>query len=93
MKITFFFLLIAFTLACELVFCKEYKTEFDDGDKTVLRDIVKTEFEDGDKTELEDDDKNEYEDDDKTEFDNESVVDDPRRRCKSSKHHLIFYSF
>ena len=35
---------------------------------------------------MEDEDKNEYEDGDKTEFDNESVVDDPHRRCKSSKH-------
>ena len=72
MKTAFFFAFIAFILACGLVFCKEYKTEFEDEDKT----------------EFEDEDKAEFEDENKTEYDDESAeVDDPRgRRCKSSKH-------
>ena len=62
MKTAFFFVFIAFILACGLVFCEEDKTEFEDEDKT------------------------EFEDEDKTESDDESAeVDDPRRRCKSSK--------
>ena len=72
MKTTFFFVFIAFILACGLVFCEEYKTEFEDEDKTKLGGIDKTE----------------YEDEDKTEFDDElAEVDDPRRKrkCKSSK--------
>ena len=89
MKTAFFFVFIAFILACGLVLCEEYKTEFEDEDKTELGDIDKTEFEDEDKTELEDEDKTEFEDEDKTKFDDKSAeVDDPnkRRRCKSSKH-------
>ena len=76
----------------------EYKTEFEDEDKTKLGGIDKSEFEDEDKTELEDEDKTEYEDEDKTEFDDESAeIDDPRRKrkCKSSKRqyqHLVFNS-
>ena len=88
MKTTFFFVFAAFILACGLVFCEEYKTEFEGDDKTKLGGIDKTEFEDEDKTELEDEDKTEYEDEDKTEFDDESAeIDDPRRKrkCKSSK--------
>ena len=78
MKTAFFFVFIAFILACGLVFCEEYKTDIEDEDKTELGDIDKTEFEDEDKTE--------FEDEDKTEFDDESAeVDDPHRRCKSSK--------
>ena len=72
MKTTFFFVFAAFILACGLVFCEEYKTEFEDEDKTKLGGIDKTEFED----------------EDKTEFDDESAeIDDPRRKrkCKSSK--------
>ena len=80
MKTAFFFVFIAFILACGLVFCEEYKTEVEYEDKTGLEDEYKTEFEN----------------EDKTEFDDESAeVEDPyRRRCKSSKNqyqHLVFY--
>ena len=81
MKTAFFFVFIAFILACGLVFCEEYKTEFEDEDKTELRDVDKTQFED--------EDKSESEDEDKTEFDDElAQVDDPyrKRRCNSLKH-------
>ena len=73
MKTAFFFVFIAFILACGLVFCEEYETEFEDEDKTELRDVDKTQFED----------------EDKTEFDDElAQVDDPykKRRCNSLKH-------
>ena len=70
MKTAFFFVFIAFILACGLVFCEEYKTDIEDEDKTELGDIDKTEFEDEDKTESDDE---------------SAEVDDPRRRCKSSK--------
>ena len=86
MKTTFFFV---FILACGLVFCEEYKTEFEDEGKTELEDVDRTEFEDEDKTETEDEDKTEFEDEDKTELDNElAEVDDTfkKPRCKSSKH-------
>ena len=99
MKTALFLVFIAFILACGLVFCEEYKTEFEDEGKTELEDVDKTEFEDEgkhelenkDKTEFEDEDKTEFEDEDKTESDDESAeVDDPRRlrrlRCKSSKY-------
>ena len=95
MKTAFFIVFITFILACGLVFCKEYKTEFEDEDKTELEDIDKTKFEDEDKTEMEgidktefeDEDKTEFEDEDKTEFDDESIkVDDPSRKCKCSKY-------
>ena len=46
MKTTFFFVFAAFILACGLVFCEEYKTEFEDEDKTKLGGIDKTEFDD-----------------------------------------------
>ena len=96
MRATFFFVFIAFILACGLVFCEEYKTEFEDEDKTELEDVDKTGFEDEDKTELEDEDKAEFEDEDKTEFNDElAEVDDPyrKRRCKSLKTPILASRF
>ena len=89
MKTVSFFVCITFMLACGLVFCEEYKTEFEDEGKTELEEIDKTEFEDEDKTEIEDEDKTEFEDEDKTELDKElAEVDDPfkKPKCKFSKH-------
>lgn len=48
MKSVFFFVFIAFILACGLVFCEEYKTEFEDEGKTELEDADNSEFEDED---------------------------------------------
>ena len=91
MKTAFFFIFIAFTLACGLVFCEEYKTEFEDEDKTAFDDEDEIEFEGEDNTALEYEDKTEFENEDKTELDDESAeVEDPRRRrrlkCKCPKH-------
>ena len=46
MKTAFFFVFIAFILACGLVFCEEYETELMDVDKTQFEDEDKTEFDD-----------------------------------------------
>ena len=101
MKTAFLFVFIAFILACGLVFCEEYKTEFEDEGKTIVGDIDKIELEDEDKNELENEDKTEFEEEDKTEFEGEdktesddkpAEVDDPHKRrfkilrCKSLKY-------